>query len=174
MDGAVRLDNVQKTVATGADENFSAHLPAKAKPVALRRKSTPDAGMQEENHEWLPYLTDGIGKGVPGAIQCGSRAEVLTSSGHPPRRTRELVNAFAKGAGGDVLGLEGIRGYGDVRRRCLLCVDGNAAEVRRCTTMNCPFWPYRMGVNQFRQKRTLSEDRRRAAAERFAKMREAR
>ena len=104
MDGAVTLDSVQKTVATGADENFSAHLPAKAKPVSLRRKSTRDAGMQEENHEWLPYLTDGVGKGCAGRDPMSIPVEVLTSSGHPPRRTRELVNAFAKGAGGDVAG----------------------------------------------------------------------
>ena len=72
MDGAV---SVQKPVATGADENFGAHhLPAKAKPVSLRRKSTPDAGMQEENNEWLPYLTDGVGKGCAGRDPCRSRS----------------------------------------------------------------------------------------------------
>ena len=40
MDGAVPLDSVQKIVATGPDENFSPHLPVKAKPVSLRRKLT--------------------------------------------------------------------------------------------------------------------------------------
>ncbi len=61
-----------------------------------------------------------------------------------------------------------------IRSRCLDCCCGSAPEVRKCTAVNCPSWPFRMGANPFRQKRTLSEDRRRAAAERFAKMREAR
>ena len=112
MDGAVTLDSVQKIVATGADENFGAHLPAKAKPVSLRRKSTPDAGMQEENHEWLPYLADGVGKRCIGRDPMSIPVEVLTASGHPPRRTRELVNAFAKGTVATLLWLEDIREYG--------------------------------------------------------------
>ena len=59
-----------------------------------------------------------------------------------------------------------------IRERCLDCCCGSAPEVRKCTAFACPAWAFRMGVNP--QKRTLSEDRRRAAAERFAKMREAR
>ena len=47
---------------------------AKAKPVALRRKSTPDAGMQEENHECSPTSPMASARGVSGAIQCRSRA----------------------------------------------------------------------------------------------------
>ena len=61
-----------------------------------------------------------------------------------------------------------------IRERCLDCCCGSAPEVRKCTAFACPAWAFRMGVNPFRQKRTLSEDRRRAAAERFAKLREAR
>ena len=37
MDGTVTLDSVQKIVAPAADENFNPHLPAKTKPVSLRR-----------------------------------------------------------------------------------------------------------------------------------------
>ena len=135
----------------------SAHcllVAAKAKPVALRRKSTPDAGMQEENHEWLPYLTDGIGKGCVGRDPMSIPVEVLTASGHPPRRTRELVNAFAKADGGDLPWLGDVQEYKDIRRHvCLPCVDGNDAEVRRCSTIHCPFWPYRMGKNPHNPKR---------------------
>jgi hypothetical protein len=58
-----------------------------------------------------------------------------------------------------------------IRACCLDCCCGSASEVRRCTAVACPSWPFRMGVNPFRQKQTLSEDRRRAAAERFAKIR---
>ena len=52
----------------------------------------------------------------------------------------------------DVLGLEGIRRHKDIRRYCQRCVE-NDAEVRRCTTINCPFWPYRMGRNPHNPRR---------------------
>src|SRR6476646_5946287 len=51
-----------------------------------------------------------------------------------------------------------------LRARCLDCCCGSAPEVRKCTAVACPSWPFRMGVNPFRKTRTLSEDRRRAAA----------
>ena len=37
-------------------------LPAKCKPVSLRRKPHATEGSTEENYAWLPYLADGIGK----------------------------------------------------------------------------------------------------------------
>ena len=43
-----------------------------------------------------------------------------------------------------------------IRSRCLDCCCGSAPEVRKCTAVNCPSWPFRMGANPFRQKRTLS------------------
>jgi hypothetical protein len=130
----------------------SAPLPARAKAVSLARKPYPDRGLQGENHEWLPYLTDGEGRRCVGRDPMSIPASILTASGHPPRRTAQLVAAFAKGADGDALGLERVRGYGDIRQHCLRCVE-NAAEVRRCTTINCPFWPYRMGRNPHNPRR---------------------
>ena len=59
-----------------------------------------------------------------------------------------------------------------LRARCLDCCCGSPSEVRKCVSVACPSWPFRMGVNPFRQKRTLSEDRRRASAEHLAKLRE--
>ena len=32
-----------------------------------------------------------------------------------------------------------------IRARCLDCVAGSRAEVRRCELRECPLWPYRMG-----------------------------
>jgi hypothetical protein len=81
-------------------------LPPKAAPVSLRRKSYADHGVQEENYPWLPFLADGVGKRCIGRDPMDIPVEVLTASGHPPRRTSALVTAFAKGAGGDCLGLE--------------------------------------------------------------------
>ena len=124
-------------------------LPPKAEPVALRRKFYPSAGIQEENYAWLPYLTNGIlGKRYVGLDPMTIEPEILTAAGHPPRRTAQLVAAFAKADGGDLTWRDDVREYADIRRHvCLPCTDGNDAEVRRCTTINCPFWPYRMGLN---------------------------
>ena len=32
-----------------------------------------------------------------------------------------------------------------IREKCLDCMCGNAAEVRRCPIKTCPLFPYRMG-----------------------------
>lgn len=32
-----------------------------------------------------------------------------------------------------------------IRSKCLECVVGNMAEVRRCHLKDCALWPYRMG-----------------------------
>jgi hypothetical protein len=34
-----------------------------------------------------------------------------------------------------------------IRAKCIDCSAGNMAEVRRCATVKCPLWPYRMGSN---------------------------
>ena len=54
-----------------------------------------------------------------------------------------------------------------IRARCLDCCCGNASEVRKCVAVDCPSWPFRMGVNPFRQKRTLSPEQKRTMAERL-------
>ena len=33
-----------------------------------------------------------------------------------------------------------------IRLKCLDCCAGNSAEVRRCPSVNCPLWRYRMGA----------------------------
>jgi hypothetical protein len=132
----------------------SGKLPEKASPVSLQRKSVADGTIQEENHEWLPFLADGAVKHCVGKDPMTIPLEVLTASGHPRRWTRRLVDAFAKGAGVDCLGHDEIKEYADIRRlACLPCLDGNDAEVRRCSTINCPFWPYRMGRNPHNPQR---------------------
>lgn len=35
-----------------------------------------------------------------------------------------------------------------IRAYCVRCVDG-VANVRNCSTVNCPLWPFRMGNNPF-------------------------
>ena len=72
-------------------------LPFRVKPVTLARKLTRDAGMQEENHDWFPYLADGVGKRCVGRDPMSIPIEVLTASGHPPRRTRRACQRIRKG-----------------------------------------------------------------------------
>lgn len=35
-----------------------------------------------------------------------------------------------------------------VRRFCLQCMGGDSIDVRYCTTLECPLWPYRLGRGQ--------------------------
>jgi hypothetical protein len=56
-----------------------------------------------------------------------------------------------------------------LRARCLDCCCGVASEVRKCTAVNCPSWPFRMGTNPFREKRVLSVAQKAVLAERLAK-----
>ena len=58
-----------------------------------------------------------------------------------------------------------------IRETCLDCCCGNAAEVRKCVSGDCPSWPFRMGSNPFRKKRELSSQQKHERAERFARAR---
>jgi hypothetical protein len=60
-----------------------------------------------------------------------------------------------------------------LRLRCLDCCCGSAPEVRKCTAVACPSWPFRMGTNPFRAKRVLSDEQKQAMAQRLAKARAA-
>jgi hypothetical protein len=133
-------------------------LPAKVSPVSLRRIPYETEGLAEENIEWLPYLANGRGKHCRGKDPMTIPVEILTAAGHPPRRTYQLVAAYRAGDGGDCfMQLDGVREYADIRPRvCLPCTDGNDAEVRRCSTINCPLWPYRMGKNPHNPKRGVN------------------
>lgn len=37
-----------------------------------------------------------------------------------------------------------------IRAHCLDCCNGSAQEVRLCTAIRCPSWPWRMGKNPWR------------------------
>jgi hypothetical protein len=37
-----------------------------------------------------------------------------------------------------------------IRAHCLDCCGNQRSEVRRCTAIKCPSWPYRMGSNPYR------------------------
>ena len=39
-----------------------------------------------------------------------------------------------------------------LRLKCLDCCNDSAQEVRLCTAVDCPSWPFRMGKNPWRRK----------------------
>ncbi len=47
-----------------------------------------------------------------------------------------------------------------IRARCMDCSSQQQSEVRKCTAVQCPSWPYRMGTNPWREKKELTEERR--------------
>ena len=55
-----------------------------------------------------------------------------------------------------------------IRKLCIECSGGSESEVRRCTTVSCPVWPYRMGKNPF-AKRDLTDEQRAEMAKRLRK-----
>lgn len=57
-----------------------------------------------------------------------------------------------------------------IKAKCLDCACGQREEVKLCPVKDCPLYPYRMGKNPNR-KRTLTDEQKRAAAERLAKAR---
>lgn len=53
-----------------------------------------------------------------------------------------------------------------LRLKCLDCCNGSAQEVRLCTAVDCPSWPFRMGKNPWRRK--LGHEERAALRARLA------
>ena len=51
-----------------------------------------------------------------------------------------------------------------LRLRCIDCYAGESSEVRRCTHLDCPAWPYRMGTNPWQAPRVRRCWRRAAGA----------
>ena len=58
-----------------------------------------------------------------------------------------------------------------IRAKCLDCCAGQQSEVRRCVSIKCALWPYRMGSNPMRDKREMSDEQRAVITERFAALR---
>ena len=54
-----------------------------------------------------------------------------------------------------------------IRAKCLDCCVEQPDEVRKCVSIACPNWPYRMGTNPFRTPRELTEEQRRALGDRL-------
>ncbi len=59
-----------------------------------------------------------------------------------------------------------------IKAKCLDCCCGQREEVRECPMKDCPLWQFRLGKNPNRS-RNMTDEQRKAAAERLAKAREA-
>ena len=57
-----------------------------------------------------------------------------------------------------------------IKAKCLDCCCGDRSEVKDCTAKDCPLWAYRLGKNP-NKTRTMTDEQRKAAAERLAKAR---
>jgi hypothetical protein len=132
------------------DEGPSCPTPTPiAQPVSLKGRMSPD-GYEPENVAWWEVLTSPSANGERrryGRDPMSIPPEVLTAAGHPPRRTRAVVSAL-----GDEVNGHAIRSYKDLRRYCLNCAE-SLSEVRRCSVIDCPVWPYRGGSNPHNPRR---------------------
>ncbi len=45
-----------------------------------------------------------------------------------------------------------------IRLKCLDCCCGSTAEVRRCSSVKCPLWRYRMGREENTENRAEAEE----------------
>jgi hypothetical protein len=127
-------------------------------PETAKRRCVTPKSTETEGFNPL-YVPPGLSNGKRGK-QCEGldprkiNPELLTAAGHGPKRTSTLVAAFKKVMGGENFAIEfaRIKRHKHIRAYCKTCVE-NEAEVRRCTTFWCPFWPYRMGSNPHNPKR---------------------
>ena len=162
-EGAMTLEHDASALELPVASHLTGEDPVplpQSRPVILDGKMGRD-GYIPENDVWFNDLTkldDETrridSKGRPrriGRDPMSISLEILTASGHPPRRTSRLVAALSRALDLDLSGYA-IRKYRDLRRHCLDCAE-NSAEVRRCAIINCPFWPYRMGRNPHNPKR---------------------
>lgn len=40
-----------------------------------------------------------------------------------------------------------------MRAFCMDCMGGSMSEIKKCTSIGCDLWPYRMGKDPFRRRR---------------------
>lgn len=60
-----------------------------------------------------------------------------------------------------------------IRAKCLDCCCDQTNEVKLCTAIRCPLWPFRLGKNPNIKPREYTEEQREAMRLRMQKLREA-
>lgn len=58
-----------------------------------------------------------------------------------------------------------------IYEKCLDCSVYDEKEVKLCACTSCSLWPFRFGTNPYHRKRELTEEQRKAAAERVKNVR---
>jgi len=135
-------------------------LPADVGPVAHRCLVGDERGHQPENRAWRDVLCERDANGrLIGRAPLAVLVELLTKSGHPKARCRDVIWRLrimhrvdrGEARGDDFLGLsraELPRSLGAIRRTiCQACTPGTQKnpDIRDCAIYDCPAWPYRMG-----------------------------
>lgn len=54
-----------------------------------------------------------------------------------------------------------------IRSKCLDCCCGSPSEVKNCTVVQCPLFPFRFGKNPYRKKREMTEEEKQALRDRL-------
>ena len=70
-------------------------------------------------------------------------------------------------------GVERVNRGAAIRAKCIDCMGGSPAEVRRCGDAKCALWPFRMGTDPWREKREMTDEQRAEAGARLRSAREA-
>lgn len=116
----------------------------------------------------------GAGKAPAGS---GGRGSASAGRRGASRRRQKATDGLEPAADGTVIGqdprrlsTDDLRELGHrgkpllqaMRRRCIDCCGGKKDEVRRCTAVACPLWPYRMGTDPWHPQAKPAEERERA------------
>ena len=112
------------TVSSNPEKNVSACLSADGKPL-ISKESLPSSrpSVGSPYLEVSPYAADG-GEKI-GTNPLSVSKHDLKALGHP--------ESYPKA----------------IRAKCIDCCGDQISEVRKCTAMGCPLWPYRMGKSPF-------------------------
>jgi hypothetical protein len=86
----------------------------------------------------------------------------------PPRKS---TGPDTIGADSKTLSLDSSTPMKAIRAKCIDCCAGQRSEVEQCGAVNCPLYPYRLGKSPNRKPRQLTDEQRKAVADRLAKAR---
>ena len=58
-----------------------------------------------------------------------------------------------------------------IRAKCIDCCCGSTAEIKECSAVKCPLYPFRFGKNPYRQRREMTEEQKQVLADRLKEAR---
>jgi hypothetical protein len=151
----IQRDKLDAAARSGSSELVTQHGAEMKRAYEALEKAAVDAGASAmsqqvaESPATKPGPPIGMEIGDEGTLQGKNPldlpAEIYASLGHEPQ---PILSA--------------------IRKKCLDCCGEAPSEVRRCTSVKCALWPYRMGSNPFRKSRELTEEEKRSMRDRLA------